>query len=95
MATKTRTPRTRKKKTNVASLFGQAVPGPAEADPEIVERLEYLLARAKGGVLTGFAHAGVEANGWIDHGWVGKVNMAMLLGATARLFHRMLKRDDD
>lgn len=79
--------------SNAVSLFGNAIPGNQEPDEEIVARLEYLLERARAGLITGLAHASVENNGWTDYGVLGKCNWAMMIGAVARLNHRMLKRD--
>lgn len=96
MATKTTgTPRTRKTKTNVASLFGQAVRGVVKADPEIIRHLEELLEKARGGLFSGLAYATVEANGSTGSGWAGDANFSETLGAVSRLQYRMLKRDDE
>lgn len=89
---KTRTT-ARKRKTSVASLFGAAPLIPQQV-PEVVSRLEYLLARARDGLILGFAHAAVESSGTIDWGWTGKAEVQRMQAAVGRLNHSIFSQEE-
>lgn len=64
-----------------------------KAIPEVVERLEDLLERAKAGELVGFAYSTQLRGGAWSTGWTAEVGPA-LLGSIEYLGHRLKNRMD-
>jgi len=75
----------KRKNSNVKSLFGTSTISVPKCDPEIIETLERLLARARDGQILGLAYAAVECNGWTGRGWSGSADTALFVAAIARL----------
>ncbi len=80
--------RKRRTKGSVVSLFG-AAPLVPRAHTDIVERLEFLLGRAKDGLVIGFCYAIIESNGTIATGWDGDAEAFRMQAGAASLNHRI------
>ena len=80
--------------SNIATFRGG--PRPGEADPDLVEKLEQLLAEAKSGELVAVAHVMLYRDGTSRNGWIGSGVTAQPLGfAISLLAHRYYASVDE
>lgn len=77
---------------NVHSLWGAAPPIP-QVVPSVVEKLEYLLARAQEGRLVGFAYSWISEDGHGQFGWAGVGDRDRMIAGVTRLQHDLLAVD--
>lgn len=77
-----------RRKNNVVSLHGSALPTP-KRDPEVIQWLENMLAEARGGGIKGVVYGLVRPEGHIATGWVGKAKSHEMVAATSLLSHRV------
>lgn len=83
--------RSKRKQSNVASLFGAAPIGQPTVCPDVVDRLEGLLKQARDGHLHSIAYAAVDRAGSTITGWCGKAEAVRTEAAVMRLFARIAK----
>lgn len=62
---------------------------PAAINEDVIARLEGILAEARDGKIVAVAIAGVEFDGTIISSWSESDRFGSLLGAVARLLHRL------
>jgi hypothetical protein len=82
-----------RKKTNIVSLRGAAIPVP-HINQAVVETVESLLSDAKGGRIVGFAYARVAPEGHVTTGWAGNADGHSMIAGVALLAHRVTKAGD-
>ena len=69
-----------------------------DPDPEVVDRLRKMLARAESGELRGIAYAFVRQSGCITRGWIGSeggVNQNDVIAAVAILQYELIRESMD
>ena len=75
----------------VVSLFGGPVPEvQGEADQELVEELERLLAQARSGAVIGVAFVATHSDLATQSGWVGSIERLSSPGEIDILRHRVI-----
>ena len=79
---------------SVTSLRGVPIAGTREVDPEIVGKLEELLAEARAGQIHGIGFA-IVVDDRVITGWSGKANRHYMLAGAARLQWRMAEDYDN
>lgn len=66
-------------------------PASAAGNPDLVEQLEELLARAKAGSITAMGMAYVSADGSISNRWSGGDQVVPMIAAVSMLQHEFLR----
>ena len=82
--------RVRRKKNNVASLFGAAIPVP-HINADVVDDLESLLKNARDGRIAGIAYVIVSPEGHLNTAWTGNAESHSMIAGAAILAYRITK----
>ena len=80
----------RRPRTNVASLFGAAIPIP-QVNADVVEELERLSAAARDGRIAGLAYVKISPEGHFVTAWVGNADAHNMIAGAAILAHRITR----
>ena len=67
----------------------------SEADEELVERLEELLAAARAGQITAIAYVALDRDSSTRINWLGHGDTMLMICGLSRLQYRYLKEDEE
>ncbi len=84
----------RRRKTNILSLRGGAIPVP-HINRAVVETLESLLVDAKDGHIAGIVYATVSPEGHLVTAWTGNAESHSMIAGAAILQRRITKAGDN